>query len=227
MRVNTSVGRRMCMILPALFFMLYFCTGVYPVSLGFQETAGAVRLTNVSVMADEDGGVSLNTVLGTGSAFRYRLNRQGAVQSAAWTNRPSGEWFSMGRHGNIIQVTNAKAGEALRKIAIDDSPWFQDWGAGLGPFSLTGARALDFWSVDPLNPASYSKFHAVRLETETVRVMERDYSAVKIRIRVDGFPEFIWHADYWFRGCDGRELKNEVPRGFMAAPTRMELIREE
>ena len=82
-----------------------------------------------------------------------------------------------------------------------------------------------FWSINPNDPNMVSKFRVSRDKTETIAWNGKSVSAIRTKIAIAGM-EMFWHADYWFRASDGREIMEKMQMGPGGPEIKITLVEE-
>jgi hypothetical protein len=68
---------------------------------------------------------------------------------------------------------------------------------------------------------------AKKQSEEEIKIDDKKYKSIRIRLTLKGWLSIFWHADYWYRKSDGVFVKFEGVRGGPLTPkTITELIKE-
>lgn len=106
--------------------------------------------------------------------------------------------------------------ELIRKIEIDDAPWFQALSYSLRQFISSRETEMEFWHIrqDTLEPV---KLSARKLQKEMETKCNGE-PAAEVEIRPVGMLGRFWHASYWFRKKDNVFCRYEGRHGIWGAP---------
>ena len=131
--------------------------------------------------------------------------------------------FVAKRTENTIHIKGNFHGEPLEKtVKIDDDVWFNKLDHGLSAFAVSDQEELSFWVLKLLSDLDPIKMTAEKEGTERIRMGERTYDAVKVKLTLNHFIlSKLWSAHCWYRASDGLFLRYEGANGRPGTPVTM------
>ena len=128
--------------------------------------------------------------------------------------------FVAKRTENTIHIKGNFHGEPVEKtVKIDDDVWFNKLDHGLSAFAVSDQEELSFWVLKLLSDLDPIKMTAEKEGTERIRMGERTYDAVKVKLTLNHFIlSKMWSARCWYRASDGLFLRYEGANGRPGTP---------
>lgn len=131
------------------------------------------------------------------------------------------------RDNNVLNIITADNPYNVKKIVIDNSPWYQLLEVSLSSLVLTNNRQKEFWIIRPTDFKIF-KMVAYKEKEENLKINNKEYNSIKIVVSLTGIASMFWQVSYWFDKKNGLYLKYEGKRGGPFVPkTIVELYRIE
>ena len=128
--------------------------------------------------------------------------------------------FVAKRTDNTIYIKGNFHGKPVEKtVKIDEDVWYNKLDHGLSAFAVSDQQELSFWVLKLLSDMDPIKMTAEKEGTERLRMGERTYDAVKVKLTLNHFIlSKLWSARCWYRASDGLFLRYEGANGRPGTP---------
>lgn len=129
--------------------------------------------------------------------------------------------FKVERMGNDIVIRGTFKGNQINKtVEIDDARWYSKVDHALSDWVRSDEEELDFWILKLSSDLDPLKISAEKVGTETIKLEENSFQAIKVRLTLCGFfLSKLWSSYYWYRKEDGLFLKFKGAMGKPGTPT--------
>ncbi len=130
-----------------------------------------------------------------------------------WSVIKKNNRFVAVRKENTITVHLEKNGKKKQRILkIDKTPWIQTPEFGFLSLVKSKQKSKLFGIICPRD-FSFHKMIANKEGEEEIKIGNKKYHTVKIKVTLKGWLSMFWHSYYWFRKNDGVFVKFEGVRG--------------
>ncbi len=212
-------------------FLYFFAVGYFTGNFAFAQQYHYVSTTadhahDITVTKEKKSGTDVLTL------EEYKLYSKHvfypAVGTRQWTLRDdkADHNFVANRTDNTIHISGSFHGKPVEKtVAIDEDVWYNKLDHGLSAFAVSDQEKLSFWVLKLLSDMDPIKMTAEKEGTERLRMGERTYDAVKVKLTLNHFIlSKLWSARCWYRASDGLFLRYEGANGRPGTPvTTIEL----
>ena len=131
--------------------------------------------------------------------------------------------YTFQRNGKILKISGkADGNEISKEYDIGNSKWFQNFGFCLKPFVDSNDKSIKFIII---NPKDFSKIDMIaeKEENEKLKIKNKEFDSIKIKITLTGFKSMFWHGDIWFDSKTKEYLKYQANEGPHTAETTITL----
>ncbi|MFC1514358.1 hypothetical protein ACFL5X_00455 [Candidatus Omnitrophota bacterium] len=206
----------------ALFFAWLFLIALtlpgYTANLHYLEETGRQQTEIDWQIEGERSRLSLAVAKSNGQIYTSRHDETGAVIQWHLQNLNQDTDIVARREGNRILIGGKVKGKTVvKKIAIDEAPWYQTVSFALTTFAASEDTSVTFWALrtDTLTP---HKMRAMKTGVETISFQKKEIETQKIRVKLTGFKAMFWHSDYWLKKDNGLFLRYEGIEGPPGTP---------
>jgi len=113
------------------------------------------------------------------------------------------------RYGNILKVTGIDEGqEIIKNLTLKSENWYQLLSFSLIPFTISNEKKVDFSLFDPYN-IKVRKMKIEKKGFEEISVFGKEFSAIKMSMRMGGILSPFWKSEMWNNSDNGIHLRYE------------------
>ena len=113
------------------------------------------------------------------------------------------------RCGKTLKVTGVSCGSEVNEtLELEEDKWYQLIPFSLIHFTKSDKRKTKFSLFDPYN-IKVREIEVKKKETELTTVKGKEYSAVRMTMRLEGFLKPFWKSEIWNNSENGIYLKYE------------------
>jgi len=106
--------------------------------------------------------------------------------------------FTLIRNKDKITAKGKIKGEEIEIIHdVGDGNWVQNVGFGLQNFVRSKKTSYSFFKINP-NNLDLVEMVAKKEDVETIKIQNKKYEAIPVRISLPGTKSLFWHAYAWF-----------------------------
>ncbi|MDO7976178.1 hypothetical protein [Oceanotoga teriensis] len=114
--------------------------------------------------------------------------------------------FILERKENKVFLIGEKENKKIEKeFILDDLPWFQIYGYSLSLIDYSSDN-IYFWTFNPQD-LDFKKMYVYFNSFENIRINNKDYNTMNIKMKIDGFLSTFWTGDFWIDSEDKIYLK--------------------
>lgn len=178
------------------------------------------RETRIAMFEEQTpGGWIIHSRMSDGEMHDVDIDASGATLRYHVVSPARRIDYRVTRDGNVLIIEGTFSGAPLsRKITIDEHPWYETLERSLQGYAAAGAPGkVVFWIVHPWEARAYL-LGATGEGYQQVTVNDRAMTALRVRVRPEGFYHFFWSALYWYRREDAMFVRYEGVRGFPGTP---------
>lgn len=135
------------------------------------------------------------------------------INKFAYKAKDSDREFVIERNGSqLVAKGKIKSKDRMKTHDIGDTPWIQEFGFGLRAFMASEETSYKFCIVNPKD-FGVVKMIAKKKKIETIEVGDKEYSAQKVYVTLQGLKSMFWGADMWFDAKSQDLLMYEADQG--------------
>ena len=113
------------------------------------------------------------------------------------------------RHGKKLKVTGVSCGDEINEtLELEEDRWYQLIPFSLIHFTKSDKKKTKFSLFDPYN-IKIREVEVKKKDTEITTVKGKEYSAVKMTMRLEGILKPFWKSEIWNNSENGIYLKYE------------------
>jgi len=217
---------RKFLLLPIGLFLTVI--SLYPNKIyNYKETTGNKEIKVTWKIIKETQDRIIVQAIKTGEKRLFLLHKKDG-STLKWGVIKKNNRFVAVRKENIIKVQIEKNGKKKQRILkIGQTPWIQTPEFGFLSLVKNKREKSKIFGIICPRDFSFHKMIANKEGEEEIKIGNKKYHTVKIKVTLKGWLSMFWHSYYWFRKNDGVFVKFEGVRGRPFTPKTITQLIEE